>query len=410
MKRNSSLISIGGAIMLFLCMAILSLPEPVGAIPAFARKYSMSCTTCHTPVPRLKAYGDDFAGNGFVLKDQEATRYFVNTGDQRLDLIRDLPIAVRMEGFVKHQTATGRETDFTAPYNVKFLTGGSLTKNVSYYFYFFFSERGEVAGIEDAYIMFNDLMGQDFDVYVGQFQISDPLYKRELRLTYEDYTIYKTTIAPSSTIALAYDRGFMVTYGLPTGTDIVFELVNGNGIGEADEFRTYDNDKYKNVVGRISQDVTENLRLGVFGLYGKEQLFAEPDTVLFPGAVVTTYDNEAWIAGPDMTATWQDKLELNLQYLERRDDLYSFAKSGTEEVETRGGLAELIVMPDGDRSRWYFTGLYNKIDSDLDEYDYETITAHVGYLLRTNLRLIFENTYDIENEENRAIAGFVAAF
>ena len=410
MKRNSAFITAGSAVIILLSVIVLMLPEPVGAIPAFARKYSMSCTTCHAPIPRLKAYGDEFAGNGFVLKDQEATRYFVKTGDERLDLIRDLPVAVRMEGFVKHQTNTGRETDFTSPYNLKFLTGGSLTKNVAYYFYFFFSERGEVAGIEDAYIMFNDLLGQDLDVYVGQFQLSDPLFKRELRLTYEDYMIYKTTVAPSSTIALSYDRGFMVTWGLPTGTNVIFELVNGNGIGEADEFRTYDNDKYKNVAGRISQDIGENLRLGVYGLYGKEELFAEPDTTIFPGAVMTAYNNEAWIAGPDLTASWQDKLELNLQYLERRDDIYSFAKGGTDEIETRGGLAELIVMPHGDRSRWYLTALYNKIDSDMDEIDYESITGHVGYLLRTNIRLIFENTYDIENEENRAIVGFVAAF
>ena len=36
------------------------------AIPAFARKYQISCQVCHSPaMPRLKAFGDDFAGNGF---------------------------------------------------------------------------------------------------------------------------------------------------------------------------------------------------------------------------------------------------------------------------------------------------------------------------------------------------------
>ena len=132
MKRISAYITVSGLIIIVLGVILLSRPEPVEAIPAFARKYSMSCTTCHAPIPRLKAYGDEFAGNGFVLKDQEATRYFVSTGDDRLDLIRDFPIAVRMEGFIKNQTATGRETDFSVPYNLKLLTGGSLTKNVAY--------------------------------------------------------------------------------------------------------------------------------------------------------------------------------------------------------------------------------------------------------------------------------------
>ena len=38
--------------------------------------------------------------------------------------------------------------------------------------------------------MFNNLFGSELDITVGQFQISDPLFKRELRLTKDDYYIY----------------------------------------------------------------------------------------------------------------------------------------------------------------------------------------------------------------------------
>ena len=277
------------------CCALLTQPETGQAIPAFARKYRMSCTTCHAPIPRLKAYGDDFAGNGFVLEDQDAPRYFVDAGDDNLDLIRDFPVAVRLEGFIKHESTTDRDVDFTSPYNLKLLSGGSLTKNVAYYFYFFFSERGEVAGIEDAYIMFNNILDTELDVYVGQFQASDPpLQERELRLTYEDYQLYKRHVG-KSVVNLAYDRGLMLTYGFESGTDVIVEIVNGNGIGEADDFRVYDNDKYKNFMGRISQDLGDFLRVGGFGYYGKEA-----DTV--------GVTNELWMAGADATVAVQDKL------------------------------------------------------------------------------------------------------
>ncbi len=79
------------------------------------------------------------------------------------------------------------------PILLKFLSGGEITKNIAYYFYFFFSESGEVAGIEDAFVMFNNLFGTELDFYVGQFQVSDPLFKRELRLTFEDYMVYKAS-------------------------------------------------------------------------------------------------------------------------------------------------------------------------------------------------------------------------
>jgi len=373
--------------------------DSAGAIPAFARKYRMSCTTCHAPMPKLKAYGDEFAGNGFVLEDQNAPRYFVDTGDELLNLIRELPLAIRMEGFGKYQSATGKEIDFTTPYNLKLLSGGSLTRNVAYYFYFFFSERGEVAGIEDAYIMFNNLLDQDLDVYVGQFQVSDPLFKREVRLTYEDYMIYKAKIGESH-VNLAYDRGLMFTYGIPEGPDIILEVLQGNGIGAADEDRTYDDDKYKNVAGRVSYDFCPVVRGGGFGYYGKEGT-ANPNII------------RMW--GLDGSVAYEP-FELNLQYLKRRDDNPYFFDSDQIvpppifDVDTKGAMAELIFMPHGERSRWYAAGLYNLVDSDLDQHDYETITGHFGYLLRRNIRLIGEYTYDIENEEDRIVVGFISAY
>ena len=50
--------------------------KPGNAIPAFARKYQISCQVCHSPaMPRLKPFGDDFAGNGFRLTEYESPRY-----------------------------------------------------------------------------------------------------------------------------------------------------------------------------------------------------------------------------------------------------------------------------------------------------------------------------------------------
>lgn len=39
--------------------------EASSAIPAFARKYGASCSLCHAPFPRLTAFGERFAANGF---------------------------------------------------------------------------------------------------------------------------------------------------------------------------------------------------------------------------------------------------------------------------------------------------------------------------------------------------------
>jgi hypothetical protein len=74
-----------------------------GAIPAFARKYQISCQVCHSPaMPRLKAFGDEFAGNGFRMTEYESPRHFIQTGDDKLSLFRELPVAIGWTGHVTY--------------------------------------------------------------------------------------------------------------------------------------------------------------------------------------------------------------------------------------------------------------------------------------------------------------------
>lgn len=394
MRRIYSLIVAVSLVLLTVTVVSLLQTEQLWAIPAFARKYQMSCTTCHAPFPSLKPYGDEFAGNGFVLKDKDAPRYTVETGDPNLSLIRELPFAIRMEGFATYNSASERDLDFTAPYLLKLLSGGTLTKNVAYYFYFFLSERGEVAGLEDAFVMFNNLGGSEVDLYVGQFQVSDPLFKREVRLEFEDYQIYR--VKPfGSGINLTYDRGVMLTWGLPSQTDLTLEVLNGNGIGHADEYRLYDDDKYKCVAGRLSQGLGDYLRIGGFGYFGKEG--------------VESLNNEVTMIGPDLTLG-NDRLTFNLQYLERRDKEFRRFPRSQRNSETRGAFGELVYWPNGDRSRWFTTALFNWVESDDRSVEYRTLSLDVGHLLRTNIRLVGSLTYDLRNDETRLVAGVVTAF
>jgi hypothetical protein len=395
-----------GAAALAVFITVLLLPADGEAIPAFARKYRMSCTTCHAPVPRLKAFGDDFAGNAFMLaEDQEPKRFFYDTGDEILTLMRELPVAVRFDAFVQYDYEDEQDmADLKVPFGIKLLSGGNISKHIGYYFYFYMSEQGEVAGIEDAYIHFNDLLGQDLDLMVGQFQVSDPIFKRELRLTYEDYEIYRTRVGDAPT-NLTYDRGVMVLYGAPFGLDAVFEFVNGNGKGTPvnDHF---DSDDWKNVLLRLSQSVGP-VRIGGFGYLCNTVAEVYGETV----------ENEHYYWGVDGTADYLDRLQLNVQYIERRDDNPFFMLgSNTTAVDTRGGFAELIWAVNGEMGRTFLTALYNYVESKTDTpyetvlYEYNAGTLSLSYLLRRNLRLVAEGTYNDTDEAFRFVGGFVSAF
>ena len=98
-----------------------------------------------------------------------------------------LPLAIRIDGFASYNFNNEGTADFSAPFVVKILSGGELSDKLSYYFYFLFNERGSVAGLEDAFLMYHDLLSSGINFYIGQFQVSDPLFKGELRYTLEPY-------------------------------------------------------------------------------------------------------------------------------------------------------------------------------------------------------------------------------
>src|SRR5690606_2262763 len=119
--------------------------------------------------------------------------------------------------------------------------------------------------------------------------------------------------------------------------DLTFEILNGSGIGSANVFRNFDNDKIKNYLGRVSQDIGEHFRLGAFTFWGKEKMSEKND-------------NEVLMFGPDFSVVI-DPFELNVQYLYREDK--NASPENIAPLNTEGGFAELIYRPDGDNSKWY---------------------------------------------------------
>lgn len=395
--------------LLSLLLLAMLLPEQSDAIPAFARKYKLSCSTCHSMIPKLKEYGDEFAANAFRLPDApEPPRTYVDGGDDMLMLHRFFPIAIRFDGYVQYAERDRGEFDFETPYGVKLMSGGPISPHIGYYLYFYMNERGEIAGLEDAYVHFNNLFGTNFDILLGQFQVSDPLFKRELRLTLEDYELYRMRPAHSHA-NLTYDRGVMLTYGFDFGLDLVGSVLNGNGIGEADN-RIFDVDNGKAFAIRASQSIGP-VRIGGFYYHGEEMFydiaFQSPG-----GPRFADVKNTVTYYGPDITIG-NDYLELNAQYLRREDsdipgDMNTVAADREQTME--GVMAELVYFPGGMESNWAVVALYNRAESDQTDYLYHTATLSVSRLLARNFRLVGEATYDLEAEKPRISVGFVSAF
>ena len=406
-----------------LLVAITSLPAHALKIPAFARKYGISCQVCHGPVPRLTPAGEAFAANGFEFQVGEEPRDTVTTGDPLLRLQRSLPLAVRFDAYaqVLSNTKPGQvATDLQTPWVLKLLSGGQVADKVSYYMYFLLTERGEVAGVEDAYLQFTDLGGSGISIIAGQFQVSDPLFKRELRLSYEDYQPYRVRVGHASA-DLTYDRGVTALYSPWSGADLALEVVSGRGLNLASDNRQYDGDNGKSGLLRLSQDIGP-LRVGAFGYAGSER--------------ANGIHNRIAVWGPDATLTLGSIGELNVQYV-RRTDRDPFFGSCAPATPCPGGrtrpfrttvnsaFGNATWWPQGQAGRVFVHALYNWIDADAPVVSlrlgeqastpgflsrYETGTLGLHYLLRRNVRLIGEAGWDFQRDQGRLIAGTMVAF
>jgi hypothetical protein len=274
--------------------------------------------------------------------------------------------------------------------------------------YFFLSERGEVAGLEDAYIQFTDIGSSGVSLIAGQFQVSDPMFKRELRLEYEDYQIYRVRVGEARA-DLTYDRGFFATYEPWGGSGVSLMLVNGQGIAEATADRTYDRDPFKTLAMHFTQDLGP-IRVGAFGYWGRESAEGQRDRIL--------------VYGPDATVQLAQNAELNLQFL-RREDTNPLLTPGGPSTTVNSVVGEVVLGGFGPQDRWFVTGLYNWIDADepllslrIGEQDigggymqrYHTATGSLHYLLRRNVRVLAEAGWDIEREAPRFAIGTTMAW
>lgn len=385
-----------GRVLLSVSYILLAASQAHG-IPAFARKYQFSCSTCHGPFPRLKPFGEEFAARGFRLEDpsQEPTRAVYDVGDPWLQLPRELPLAMRLDGYASLVDSKGqpKTTDVEWPWAVKLLSGGQLTRSISYYAYGIL-EKGETIKLEDTWVQFNSVFGLPIDLLAGQFQVCDPLFKRELRLERNDYAIFKLQVGHVPT-SLTYDRGFVLSWQAPGELEVVGQVLNGNGIEPAEK-QHFDDNRFKAVSLRLARWFGRT-RLGLFGYKGK----SGPD----PGP-----KDKVTYFGPDLVVTLGSRWQISACYLRRTDSNPYLTSYGGPSFTSKGGFLEVYYFPQGEDGRWAISLLANRITSDLPEGELRNASVTLSYLLARNFRLVAEVYRDTLGDQNRLSLGLVTAF
>ncbi len=162
------------------------------AIPAFARKYSLPCSACHTAWPELNVFGQRFKDQGYQLGNDRDSPIWQNpayipfavrtTPQWRMERTTDQPVDDGAGGTVE-KTLTVSGFDISG---ADLLMMGTLYKDISFGFVPTL-EDGEGVGIEAAFVRFDNLFKSPWaNLKVGKFELDNMLSeKRGMNLSGE---------------------------------------------------------------------------------------------------------------------------------------------------------------------------------------------------------------------------------
>ena len=253
---------------LFLAVVLFSfffgalLVNQAEAVPAFARKYKTSCSTCHYAFPKLNAFGKAFFNNGFRYpegQDAEMTKEeTVSLGSQAYkkvwpdaiwptDMPGTAPLSVHSIGRF-HYFESNSQSTFEIPHEFELFFSGTFDDKISYF--------GEVELEHSAELAYDFFVQYDFKpsfhVKLGSVGLQRA-FPEHLRLTANHYNIVNLKNQSGTWRLRSGAKGGIEVWGVKHGAGgrggLTYALVGGNGQNDADNF---DVNKSKDFYGRLT--------------------------------------------------------------------------------------------------------------------------------------------------------------
>ncbi len=282
-----------GLLVVTLSAANPRVSQPSDRIPAFARKYRTSCTTCHTAAPKLNVLGEAFRLNGYRFPDNDALLRRDRPVPLGSDEWKDIwprgiwpgelpgtpPIALRIQndvGLTRDATDDAR-LDFRLPHEVYLLAGTTLGEQISV---FLESEWSREGGVEllQAKVEVQDVLpwlpARTLNLWVGVqnlylFTFADRQIDRAARQNFrwQDYRVSDLELEdPISGATLQSINEFQLRQSQPSielNGMVSGRLAYAVGVAQGTNATTADNNRRKDFYYKV------RYKLGGLGLDGR---------------------------------------------------------------------------------------------------------------------------------------------
>ena len=360
-------------LIMLIAFVVVLFPTDSEAIPAFARKTDMTCSTCHTAWPSLNSFGRQYKEHGYRIGHLEPPTKIIS---KDLKWNESLPVSVLLVGRPYDKKKTG-ETKNRSIHEVELMVGGPMGEKMSGFFEV--EAEDEVAndigfdtGISSAALTFNMHEAAHVQLSWASATWFDPYnsYSNHLRMTRGASAVIDQVFGGADNNGkLKTSRQNTTVYGRPTPKFFYGLSMSG----DAGETEGVDGNT---VTARVAFDVMPSLTLGALSVSGTCALGA-PNCTINREYKRTAFDIQSEING----------FIINAVALSAEDD----NTTATATIKNDAQYVQVIyAVKDGNRTTWAPLIRFDSYDKTGGTEKVEEITFSANYYFTENIRGMLE--------------------
>lgn len=301
--------------------------DVASAIPAFARRHEVSCSTCHQDrYPQLNAFGRRFQGDGYQLpdgaEDVARARRAVEPGtvDELLTLFKEVPLSLRAQalGVVPVDANEQDRSVFDTRLFAYLMGGGAVAEDVSFFFSWTPFPTSQLHhGHIGVHNLFDGVFGDGgLSLRAGMLFPLD-FQRPSHRFFAPGGESAGGVVVGANSLTLDNANPAIEIYGRPAQGRFTYQVMALAGDTDA---AGLDRDDWKNVFARATGTAWRNSRyevtVGAFGMAGRSEL---PTSA---GGVDLVIDDDVAIGGVDIEADVSTLTFFAMAYWRRDSDAF----------------------------------------------------------------------------------------
>lgn len=384
----------------FVLLIFVTVLFPVAseAIPAFARKTNMACSTCHTAWPALNAFGRQYKEHGYRLGHLEAPNKTI-TKDLKWD--ENLPLSVMLVSRPYDKKDSGKHK-IRALHEVELMIGGPMGEQFSGFFEIEAEDEvvngiGLDTGIPTAALSYNHNENMNLQFSWGSNTFFDPYnsYNNNSRMTRGTYAVIDQSFGGADNGGkLRNSRQNIAVYGRPLPKLFYGVALSGDASSK-------EGNSGNTVTARIAFDVMPSLTVGALAVSGTCTAGSSANCTVDRKYNRTAIDVQSEVSG----------FTFNAVALAAKDDN---ATATASEKNNAYYVQALYTVKDGPRVTWAPLARLDSYDKSGGSEKVNELTLGLNYYIAENVRSMIEywnKDSDVNaNDDNRLTVQLFAAF